>query len=136
VNLADLYRGLGRDKEGEAILRQALAIAPDNADVLYALGLVLVREHRLADATAMLTKATELDPGRAHYAYVYAIALNSAGQQDEARHVLEESHKRHPADHETLTALISLARDAGDQAAATHWAELLARLDAGESSDR
>jgi predicted CXXCH cytochrome family protein len=136
VNLADLYRGLGRDSEGETLLREALAIDRANADVHYALGLLLVREHKLAEAAPMLAKATELDPGRAHYAYVYAIALNSAGQQDQARHVLEESHKRHPADRETLTALISLARDAGDQPAAAHWAELLARLDAGETSDR
>jgi len=136
VNLADLYRGLGRDDEGETLLRQALAIAPDNADVHYALGLLLVRDHRLPEATTMLAKAAVLDPGRPHYAYVYAIALNSAGQSDEARHVLEESHKRHPADRETLTALITLARDVGDQPAAAHWAEVLARLNAGEGPDR
>ena len=136
VNLADLYRGLGRDHEGETVLREALAIAPDNADVHYALGLLLVREHRLPDATTMLAKAAELDPGRAHYAYVYAIALNSGGQADAARRVLEASHKGHLADRETLTALISLARDAGDQPTAAHWAELLARLNAGESPDR
>ena len=66
----------------------------------------------------MLATAAALDPSRAHYAYVYAIALNSARQQDAARHVLEASNKRHPADRETLTALVSLARDAGDQPAA------------------
>ena len=136
INLADLDRGLGRDDEGETVLHEALAIAPDNADVHYALGLLLVRQHKLAEATAMLAKAASLDPGRAHYAYVYAIALNSAGQRDEARRVLEASHKRHLTDRETLTALISLARDAGDQPAAAHWAKLLARLNAGESSDQ
>jgi len=57
-------------------------------------------------------------------------------QRDTARHVLEASYKRHQADRETLTALISLARDAGDQPAAAHWAELLAHLNTGESSDR
>ena len=100
-----------------------------------ALGL-LVRQHKLPEATAMLAKAAALDPGRAHYAYVYAIALNSAGRQEEARHVLEASHKRHPADRETLTALISLARDAGDQPAAAHWAEVLTRLNADEGPGR
>lgn len=135
VNLADLDRGLGRDKEGEALLREALAIAPANADVHYALGLLLAREHRLPEATAMLAKASELDPRRAHYAYVYAIALNSGGQPDAARHVLEANHTRHPADRETLTALVSLAREAGDQPAAAHWAELLARLDAGTAAN-
>jgi predicted CXXCH cytochrome family protein len=132
VNLADLYRGMGRDNEGEAVLYNALAIAPNNADVHYALGLLLVREHRLVEATAKLAKAAELDPGRAHFAYVYAIALNSAGQRDQAHRVLEANNARHPADRETLTALISLARDAGDQAAALRYARLLVRLAPGD----
>jgi predicted CXXCH cytochrome family protein len=127
VNLADLYRGLGRDKEGETILRDALAIAPANAAVHHALGLLLVREHRLPEAAVMLAKATGLDPQQAHYAYVHAIVLNSMGQRDEARRVLEANHTRHLADRETLAELASLARDAGDQTAAAHWAELLSR---------
>jgi predicted CXXCH cytochrome family protein len=131
VNLADMYRSLGRDKDGEALLQEALAIAPDNAAAHYALGLLLVREHRLPEATALLAKATELDPQQAHYAYVYAIALNSAGQHDQARRALEENQARHPADRETLSGLASLARDAGDQKAAAHWAELLSGLDHG-----
>ena len=89
VNLADLYRGLRRDTEGESILREALTIAPDDAAVHYALGLLLVRAHRTSDAMAMLAKAAALDPQQANYAYVYAIAINSAGQHDEARRLLE-----------------------------------------------
>jgi tetratricopeptide (TPR) repeat protein len=136
VNLADLYRALGRDKEGETVLQEALAIAPDNAAAHYALGLLLVREHRLPDALVMLAKAAELDPGRAHYAYVYAIALNSAGKLDEARRVLEDSQATHQADRETLSGLLSLAKDAGDQPAAAHWAELLSLLNNGGSVGR
>jgi predicted CXXCH cytochrome family protein len=133
VNLADLYRGLNRDEEGERVLREALEIAPANADVRYALGLLLVRQHRLSEATANLAKASEFGPERAHYAYVYAIALNSAGQRDTARQVLEASQARHPSDRETLTALASLAREAGDSEAAARWGELLSRLNGGGS---
>jgi predicted Zn-dependent protease len=131
-----LYRGLGRDKEGEDILRQALAIAPANAAVHYALGLLLVRQHRLPEAAAMLAKATELDPQQAHYAYVYAIALNSAGQHAEARRLLEANHARHPADRETLRGLVSLASDVGDQQAADRWFDLLSRLTGGRLRSR
>ena len=127
VNLADLYRGLNRDKEGETVLHEALTIAPDDAAARYALGLLLVREHRLPEAIENLAKAAQLDP-RAHYTYVYAIALNSSGRRDEARQVLEASQAKHPADRETLAGLASLARDAGDQPAAAHWFELLSRL--------
>jgi predicted Zn-dependent protease len=105
-----------------------LAIAPNNAAVHYAMGLLLVRAHRAPEATEELAKAAALDPERAHYAFVYAIALNSSGKRDEARRVLENSQTMHPADRETLAALASLARDAGDQAAAAHWTEFLARL--------
>ena len=48
VNLADLYRAQGRDAEAERVLRQALAREPNAADVHHALGLLLVRQQRMA----------------------------------------------------------------------------------------
>ena len=81
VNLADLYRALQRDADGEPLLRQALAIEPDNADAHHALGLLLVRRDRLADAiqpsrlqpnwrrtmavTPMSTASRSIRPGKA-----------------------------------------------------------------------
>lgn len=132
INLADLYRGLNRDQEGEVVLRSALAMAPADAAPPHALGLLLARQHRLGEAIAMLAKAAALDPQRPRYAYVYAIALNSQGQAMEAIRILEESHARHPADRETLTALISLNRETGNDASARHHAEELARLAPGD----
>jgi predicted CXXCH cytochrome family protein len=132
VNLADLYRSRGRDKEGEAVLSEALAVAPNDAAAHHAMGLWLAREHRLPEATAMLAKASTLDPQRARFAYVYAIALNSGKQRIEALRVLEENHSRHPADRDTLAALVSLNRDGGDRAAALRYAEALAYLTPGD----
>jgi Flp pilus assembly protein TadD len=57
VNLADLYRSLNRDADGEAILREALAIAPDDAAAQHALGLTLVRKQRLSEAMPLLAVA-------------------------------------------------------------------------------
>jgi sulfatase-like protein len=54
----------------------------------------------------------------ARYAYVYAVALNSTGATGEALALLEGAHQRHPADRNVLTALVSIARDNGDFAAA------------------
>jgi Flp pilus assembly protein TadD len=132
VNLADLYRGLDRDREGEMLLRQALSIGPGDAVVYHALGLVLVRQHRIPEATEMLAKAASLDPERSRYAYVYAIALSSSGRQEDALRLLAENQARHPADRDTLAALIRLNREAGDRAAALRYAELLARLSPGD----
>ena len=40
INLADLYRQLGRDADGEAVLRAAIAAAPQDAGPHHALGLM------------------------------------------------------------------------------------------------
>jgi tetratricopeptide (TPR) repeat protein len=127
VNLADLDRMRGLGEEGVALLRKAMAIDPVNADIRHALGLALVRQHNYADAIPELRQASELAPDNARYAYVYAIALNSNGAGASAMELLENTHKRHPADRDTLLALVSIARETSDFATAlTHARELVA----------
>src|SRR4051794_3094191 len=60
VNLADLYRTQQRGGEAEAILRQSVSIAPQDASARHALGLVLVRLKRLDAAIDSLKRAAEL----------------------------------------------------------------------------
>ncbi len=57
VNLADLYRALESDAEGEAVLRTGLKAAPQNGDLHYALGLLLIRGKQLDKAVAALGRA-------------------------------------------------------------------------------
>jgi predicted CXXCH cytochrome family protein len=133
VNLADLDRAGGKDDEGAELLRKAMAIEPDNADVRYALGLYLVRKHDYAGALDLLRRAHELTPDNARYAYVYAVALNSSGAVREALALLEEAHQQHPADRSVLMALVSIARDNGDFAAALRHARDLLTLDPGNA---
>jgi tetratricopeptide (TPR) repeat protein len=127
INLADLYRQLARDGEGENVLRSALAAVPRDAGLHHALGLVLTRLKRADDALGELQRAAELEPERARYAYVYAVALNSAGHHSEAIKALKDSLARHPGDRDTLQALMSFSRDARDFTAALEYAEQLAR---------
>jgi len=68
VNLADLYRQMHRDAEAEPLLRRAVATAPQNGDVHYALGLLLVRQGRVPDAVSELGSAAALRPDDPHYA--------------------------------------------------------------------
>jgi len=125
-NLADLNRMRGLDQEGVDLLRKAVAIDPNNADIHHSLGLALVRQHNYADAIPELRQASELAPDNARYAYVYAIALNSIGAGASAMELLENTHKRHP-DRDTLLALVSIARETSDFATAlTHARELVA----------
>ena len=128
INLGDLYRQSNRDADGESVLRAALAASPRDAGLHHALGLVLTRLKRREDALSELQHAAELEPVRARYPYVYAVALNSAGRGSEAMTVLKDNLARHPGDRDTLQALITFSRDAGEYAIALGYAEQLVRI--------
>jgi Flp pilus assembly protein TadD len=99
-----------------------------DAGLHYALGLNLVRLKRTDEALAELGRTAELDPGQARYAYVYAVALHSAGRGSEALTELKENLTRHPDDRDTLLALINFSRDPGDISSALEFAERLERI--------
>ncbi|WP_271565924.1 tetratricopeptide repeat protein [Bradyrhizobium sp. CCBAU 11386] len=128
INLSDLYRQLGRDSDGERILREALSNSGQTASLHHALGLVLVREKRADEALGELRQAAELDPGQPRYAYVYALGLNSSGRRDDALAVLRTSLQLHPNDRDILSAALALSRETGDSASALGYAEQLSRL--------
>ncbi|MDH5575240.1 MAG: tetratricopeptide repeat protein, partial [Nitrospirota bacterium] len=128
VNLADLYRLQNRDQEGEATLRKALALAPENANVLHALGLVLVRSDKKDDALGMFEQAAKFGPENPRHGYVYAVALSSAGKNQQALRVLEKTRQRHPNDPQLLFMLATLHRDEGNRTKALQFAEKLIAL--------
>lgn len=114
VNLADLYRALQRDAEGEALLREALAAQPQEASLHHALAMVEIRNGRRREAVRHLADAAKLAPEQSLYTYLYAVALHESGDRRKALALLEENHRRHPADRDTLVALVSYHREAGD----------------------
>jgi len=128
VNLADLYRQIGRDRDGESVLRTALARSPQEAGLHHALGLWLTRAKRPAEALDELRRASELAPDRARYGYVYAVALHSGGQRDQAISALKQILVDHPNDRDALQAMITFTRDAGELPTALDYAKKLARL--------
>jgi predicted CXXCH cytochrome family protein len=128
VNLADLDRVRGMDEQGAELLRKAMAIEPNNADVVHSLGLFLVRQHDYAGALDLLRRAHELAPDNARYAYVYAVALNATGAPADALALLEQTHRQYQSDRDVLMALVSIARDNGDFATALLHARELANL--------
>lgn len=128
INLADLLRQTGRDEEGRGVLRTAIAASPRDAGLHHALGLALVRAKQSDDALSELRRAAELDPSRTRYSYIYAIALNSAGRREDALMTLKDILARHPADRDTLMALVGISRDAGDPVSALDYAQRLARI--------
>jgi hypothetical protein len=77
--------------DGQSVLRAALSASSDNADLHYALGLPLTRLKRTEESLTEFQRATELDPDRARYAYVYTVALHSAGHGADAVAVLNRN---------------------------------------------
>ena len=61
--------------------------------------------------------------------YVYAVALDASGRRGDAIQALKDNLARHPGDRDTLSALVSFNRDAGDVAAALTYAEQLAKIE-------
>jgi len=110
ANLADLYRQQGRDADGEALLLAGIAAAPESADLPHALGLLYVRQQRLAEALPWLRRAMESAEEEPRYAYVYAIALHGEGNLDAAIEVLQQARRRHPADRDLRMALADYRR--------------------------
>ena len=129
VNLADLYRSLGREADGEVTLRTALQHAPSHPALLYALGLSMARQGHHAQALNLLATAASGDPRNPRYAYVYAVALNDAGQRSAAIETLERSIKSHPYDRDSLTALVTYLDQTQDRGKVVLYARRLLQLE-------
>ena len=125
-NLADVYRELGDEGRAESVLLKGLELDPDNAALLHALGLQSARMGRPDEALEHLRHAAELGES-ARYDYVYGIALNSTGAQDQAIQVLRSALNRYPTDFDTAWGLATILRDRGDFEGAYELASMLAR---------
>ena len=132
VNLAELYRAVGRDGEAEPVLRRAMARAPGDAGVQHALGLLLVRLGQRGAALEHLSRAANLDPRNSRYVLVHGVALHDLGRPAEAIAVLARGVQRHPANRDLLLTLSSYYREAGDLQQALSYARRAGSLDPGD----
>jgi tetratricopeptide (TPR) repeat protein len=128
INLADLYRQTGREDDGERVLRSALNSVPGDSGLHHALGLSLVRLKRLDEALVELRRAADLDRNNAQYAYIYGVALHSAGRPQEAIAYLKDGLAAHPQNRDMIMAIVSFSREAGDIATALQYAEQAVRI--------
>ncbi len=123
MNLADLYRSTGRDTDARPLLEQAMTLAGDQPEVVYAYALWLSRQGQLNDGLPYFEQAARLAPSQRQYGYAFAIALNDSGNSDQAVATLEDLLSRWPTDQELLLAAITMLRDQG------RFAEALPLLD-------
>jgi Flp pilus assembly protein TadD len=88
-----------------------------------------VRRDRLDEAVAALARATRLAPDDAHYRYVYAVAVHTAGDPREALRILDDALDRFPDDAELLFGAAAYSRDLGDVERAIGYARRLVEVD-------
>ncbi len=79
--------------EREAQFRQLAADHPSSPMVHFSLGKLLLDERRYSEAVESLRRAVSLQPDYAAALVALGDALVGAGQQDEARRVLEEARE-------------------------------------------
>ena len=128
VNLADVYRVLGRDAEGESVLtRGAESRAAERRPALFARAGADAPQARRHGAEGILSRAG-LEPGNARFAYVNAIALHSSGKADAAIAQLRKALEMHPVDGDIISALANFYRQRGDSVQATRYTDRLRKL--------
>ena len=98
VNLADLFRLTDRDAEALRLLLDGISFRPRSAELHHSLGLAQVRLQDLPAAIESLRSATSFAPGNSRYAYVYAVALHSAGRTADALVSIDDALQRLPND--------------------------------------
>jgi Flp pilus assembly protein TadD len=115
------------------VLRGAIARSPNDASLQHALGLLLIRQGHGQEALDHLAAAARLDPANARFAYVYAVALNDAGQTGKSLDVLEDGVARHPYDRDSLAALANFYQSEGNRRKAVIYAKRLAELEPNDA---
>lgn len=129
ISAAEEAREEGRDDLAERQLRQALAVSPRDADVLFDLGSLLCEQKSFAEGVALLQKAARLQPGFADAWYNIGHAFESQKRPDEARRAYERAASADPYYADPLYNLGMLALEAGRYSEAVQRLERYTALD-------
>lgn len=108
LNKADLQRLTGREDQAMATIQSALNVAPESAEAHHALGLLYVRRGDTQRALSALKNATVYSPESTRYRYVYAVALESVGEENAAIEQLQRGLESAPYDGDSLAFIITL----------------------------
>jgi tetratricopeptide (TPR) repeat protein len=86
-------RALSTDKirDAEKYVGEAARLAPSHPDVLYAQGVLFLKQKNWSDAQTALEKATQIDPGHARAHAALGMALADQGKFDAAIMPLQKS---------------------------------------------
>lgn len=122
------YARIGDWKSAEAELREAVALAPNDPQVLASLGGVLAMEQKLAEAGSYLERALRLAPDDAVIRRNLARDQWQMGKLPEARRNLERVLKLHPSDDQAVFLLGMVSENSGEYPAAAKLLESVPSL--------
>lgn len=95
----------GRHDEAKQIYEQILASQPDNAEVLYMVGMSNLQHGNVQGAEPLLKKATTLDPNKAKYFSGLGHALKAQGKQEECTDLFRHAIGLDPGDFNACSGL-------------------------------
>lgn len=91
LEIANLYKAIGRPEDAERFLRRALELAPQNATLWFVLGELLVQAGRLDEGEGALIKARASGYPDAHLHLAFARLASHRGQIESARQLLGQA---------------------------------------------
>ena len=118
TGLARLLMGQGKVAETEALLGDGLALQPKDAELAYALGLLLLQQGRTDEAVDWLRRA-----GTPRASYNLGLLLNRMGRQEEGRVALLGGLEQDPHNPDLLYALAFISVRVGQGKAALAYCE-------------
>ena len=118
AELALLYRRRAADEAAEGALRAALAMSPDDEEMLAALGDLLIRQNRSEAARPHLARVVQLAPEKAERFKELALCHLRLGRQMEARAAAEAAIAAAPDDpqaHRVLSVVLAYCDGVGGE---------------------
>jgi tetratricopeptide (TPR) repeat protein len=97
--------GQNNMKEAEKQIGEAARLAPGHPDVLYAQGVLYLRERKWPEAREVLEKATQVDPNHSQAFSALGMTYVNEGKYDAAIPALETAARLEPANWETQWTL-------------------------------
>lgn len=85
----------GRTQDAERAYRRALELAPEHADTLHLLGLLLYRQARYDEAIGSITMAIAQTPSPVYW-FNLGVVAQKAGRTDDAVHAYRKAIQLHP----------------------------------------
>ena len=96
LKLGEALSGTGQNERAKEVLSHAVRCESQNAEALFELGLLYLKEKKMAEAQKTLEKAAFRRPVSEKRALFYARFLEQRGKEKEARKFLEEWARENP----------------------------------------